>query len=71
MARGKPLNINQIKLAICKELIGHSHKEISHDLGLHPQTIDRVKKRDDYHAIRKHLSDSLMRMSSSELLRIQ
>ena len=70
MARGKAVNISQVKQIICKELIGLTHNEISHDLDLHPQTIDRISKRDDYHAIKKHLSDSLLRLSTSEIMRI-
>ena len=70
MARGKAVNINQIKHIISKELIGLTHSEIANDLDLHPQTIDRITKNEDYHGIRKHLSDYLMRLSTSEIMRI-
>ena len=70
MARGKPLNISQVKKIIVGELIGLSHSEIANNLDLHKQTIDRVTKRDDYHRIKKYLADSLIRMSTSELLRL-
>ena len=71
MARGKAVNINQIKQIICNELIGLTHNEISQQMNLNRQTVDRISKREDYHAIRKHLSDYLMGLSSSELLRLQ
>ena len=70
MARGKAVNVNQVKLIIAKELIGLTHNEISHDLDLHHQTIDRITKNENYHTIRKHLSDYLMRLSTSELMRL-
>ena len=70
MARGKPINVNQVKQIISKELIGLTHSEIANDLDLHPQTIDRITKNEDYHAIRKHLSDYLMQLSTSEIMRI-
>ena len=70
MARGKPLNISQVKKIIVGELHGSTHREIANSLDLHPQTIDRVTKRDDYHRIKKHLADSLMRMSTSEIMRV-
>ena len=70
MARGKAVNINQIKHIISKELIGLSHSEIANDLDLHPQTIDRITKNENYHKIKKHLSDYLMRLSTSELMRL-
>ena len=70
MARGRAVNIYQIKQTISMELLGLNHSEIANNLGLHKQTIDRVTKRDDYHRIKKHLADSLMRMSTSELLRL-
>ena len=57
-------------MIICKELLGLTHSEIAQEMGLHHQTIDRISKRDDYHAIKKHLSDSLMRLSTSELMRL-
>ena len=70
MARGKPLNLNQIKQIICKELIGLTHSEIATNLDLHKQTVDRITKNEDYHTIRKHLSDYLMRLSTSEIMRL-
>ena len=70
MARGKAANINQIKHIIVGELIGLSHSEIANNLSLHKQTIDRVKKNEDYHKIRKHLAEILLSTSSSELLRL-
>ena len=70
MARGQAVNVNQVKMIICKELLGLTHSEIAQEMGLHHQTIDRISKRDDYHAIKKHLSDSLMRLSTSELMRL-
>ena len=70
MARGRPLDVNQIKQIICKELIGLSHSEIANDLDLHPQTIDRITKNENYHAIRKYLAEILLSTSSSELLRL-
>ena len=70
MARGKPLNISHVKKIIVGELLGSTHAEIAQGLDLHPQTIDRVTRRDDYHRIKKHLADSLMHLSTSELLRI-
>ena len=70
MARGMAVNVNQVKLIICKELLGLTHSEIAQEMGLHKQTIDRITKREDYHAMRKYLSDSLMRMSTSELMRL-
>ena len=70
MARGRAVNVNQVKLIICKELLGLTHSEIAQEMGLHHQTIDRITKREDYHGIRKHLSDYLMRLSTSEIMRI-
>ena len=70
MARGKSVNISQVKQIICKELIGLNHSEIANDLDLHHQTIDRITKNENYHTIRKHLSDYLMRLSTSEIMRI-
>ena len=49
MARGKPLDISQVKKIIVGELHGSTHREIANSLDLHPQTVDRVTKRDDYH----------------------
>ena len=70
MARGRPLDVNQIKQIICKELIGLNHSEIANDLDLHSQTIDRITKNEDYHKIKKHLSDYLMQLSTSEIMRL-
>ena len=70
MARGKPLNISQVKKIIVGELLGLSHNEIATNLDLHKQTIDRITKNEDYHKIRKHLSDYLMHLSTSEIMRI-
>ena len=70
MARGRPLDVNQIKHIISKELIGLSHSEIANDLDLHPQTIDRITKNENYHKIRKYLAEILLSTSSSELLRL-
>ena len=70
MGRGRAVNVNQVKLIIAKELIGLNHNEIANDLDLHPQTIDRITKNENYHTIRKHLSDYLMRLSTSELMRL-
>ena len=70
MARGKSVNIPQVKMVICKELLGLTHSEIAQDLDLHKQTIDRITKNENYHSIRKHLSDYLMRLSTSELMRL-
>ena len=70
MARGKPLNISQVKKIIVGELIGLTHNEIANNLGLHKQTVDRVSKREDYHRMRKHLADILLGMSTSEAMRL-
>ena len=70
MARGKSVNISQVKMIICKELLGLTHSEIAQQMGLHKQTIDRITKNEDYHKIKKHLSDYLMRLSTSELMRL-
>ena len=71
MARGRAVNIYQIKQIICQELLGLNHSEIANNLSLHKQTIDRVKKNENYHKIRKHLSDHLKTLSTSEIMRIQ
>ena len=70
MARGKPLNISQVKRIIYNQLLGLTHSEIAQQMNLNPQTVDRISKRDDYHAIRKHLAEYLMGLSTSELLRL-
>ena len=70
MARGKPLDISQVKKIIVGELHGSTHREIANSLDLHPQTVDRVTKRDDYHRIKQHVADILMRMSTSEIMRL-
>ena len=45
MARGKPLDISQVKKIIVGELHGSTHREIANSLDLHPQTVDRMTTR--------------------------
>ena len=70
MPRGKPINLSQVKQIIVAELIGSTSYEISQQLNLNQQTVDRTKKREDYYKIRKHLADYLTNLSTSELMRL-
>ena len=53
MPRGTPINLSQVKQIIVAELIDSTSCEISQQLNLNQQTVDRVKKREDYYKIRK------------------
>ena len=70
MPRGKPINLSQVKQIIVAELIDSTSYEISQQLNLNQQTVDRVKKREDYYKIRKHLAEILTNLSTSEIMRI-
>ena len=69
MPRGKSLKITTLRQILHLELLGLDHHEIASRLGLNRQTIDRAKRRDEFLSLKRILSEYLMSLSTSELLR--
>ena len=67
MARGKPLAISQIRDSLYYALMGVERAEIAGYLGLHEDTIKRMRTRHDYQQLSQYLAEHIKNLSVSEL----